>query len=308
MRFGGDPHHALLLDGAMGTELIARGLRVREECPEAWNLERPDDVRAVHAGYAQVGADAVQTNTFGAIRPRLQRFGRQDDLRAIVLSAITLAREGAPGRVVLGSVGPSGETLPLGGAPDLGWLSAAYAETAAVMVEGGVDGIHLETQFHPLELEAAVRGLREGAPNLPIIASMTLMPGVSGLETPHGVPLATMLRAIDAAQPDAVGVNCSIEGERMLAAVQALLRAVSLPVWAQPQAKISQKCVTGRSSESPEAFARHAAALVRAGASAVGGCCGVGAAEIAALRYALDADRIAGRHTGHEPNGPEASS
>ncbi len=51
-----DPARPLLLDGAIGTELIARGLRVREECPEAWNLARPEDVRAIHAAYAAAGA------------------------------------------------------------------------------------------------------------------------------------------------------------------------------------------------------------------------------------------------------------
>jgi methionine synthase I (cobalamin-dependent) len=90
-----------------------------------------------------------------------------------------------------------------------------------------------------------------------------------------------MIRAAEAA--DAVGVNCSVEAERMLHAVEQLREAVSLPVIAKPQAKLSDKCATGRSSESPEAFARHARKLVAAGAVAIGGCCGVGPAGIAAL-------------------------
>ena len=122
----------------------------------------------------------------------------------------------------------------------------------------------------------------------PVIASMTLMPGVSGLETPHGVPMKKMVRAVEASEPDAVGVNCSVEAERMRAAVEELHEALALPVVAKPQAKMSDKCATGRSSESPEKFARDAAALVAAGASAVGGCCGVGPAGIAALKAALE--------------------
>src|SRR5438034_11275166 len=100
MRLERHPERPFLLDGAMGTELIARGLRVREECPEAWNLDRPDDVRAVHAAYIAAGADAVHTNTFGGTRPRLTRFGKQDQLRPILLAAVRLAREAAPGRLV----------------------------------------------------------------------------------------------------------------------------------------------------------------------------------------------------------------
>jgi methionine synthase I (cobalamin-dependent) len=96
-----------------------------------------------------------------------------------------------------------------------------------------------------------------------------------------------MLRALEAGAPDAVGVNCAIEAERMLPAVIALREAVSLPVWAKPQAKLSDKCATGRSRETPESFARHAMTLVQAGAAAIGGCCGTTPASIAALRVAL---------------------
>ena len=288
MRLARDPQRALLLDGAMGTELIARGLRVREESPEAWNLDRPQDVRAVHAAFAAAGAEAVQTNTFGATRPRLERFGLADRQCVIIEAAVELARKGAPGLLVIGSLGPTGETLPLGARPDLGWLEQTFADAAAFLQQAGAEAVHLETHFHPLELEAAIRGARTGADRLPIIASVTLIPGVTGLETPHGVPITRMVRAIEAGQPDAVGVNCSIEGERMLAAVEVLRETLSLPVWAKPQAKVSQKCATWRPSETEEQFARHAAALVRAGASAIGGCCGVGPGGIAALRRTLD--------------------
>jgi methionine synthase I (cobalamin-dependent) len=279
--------HALLLDGAMGTELLARGLRLREECPEAWSLERPDEVRAIHAAYATAGSEVVQTNTFGATRPRLRRFGRHEQLPEIVRAAVQLAKEGAPGRLVWGSLGPSGETVSLSGDAELGWLEEAYAESADLLVAAGADAIHIETMFHPNELAAAVRGAKAGARRRPVIASMTLMAGITGLETPHGVPVERMLRALETTEPDAVGVNCSVDAERMLRAVETLRDRFALPVVAKPQAKISDKCATGRSSESPETFARFARRLVDAGAAAVGGCCGVGPEGIAALKLLL---------------------
>lgn len=287
MRLIRDAAQPLLLDGAIGTELVARGLVVRAESPESWNLSRPDDIRAVHAAYASAGADAVQTNTFGATRPRLARFGLADRLHDICESAVRLAREAAPNAMVIGSLGPTGETIPLGAGSDLGWLRDAFAEPAAILAAAGVDAIHLETQFHPAELQAAIAGVRAGAPSLPLIASMALMPGASGLETPHGVPIAKMVRALEANPPDAVGANCAIEAERMQQAVAELRERLALPVWAKPQAKMSDKCATGRSKETPESFARHAVALVEAGASAVGGCCGTTPASIAALHAAL---------------------
>ncbi len=272
----------------MGTELIARGMRVREECPEAWNLSRPDDVRAIHAGFVAAGAQAIYTNTFGATRPRLARFGLADRQRELIEAAVRLAREAAPGLELFGSLGPTGENLPLGGRlSDASLVQQAFTEAAGLLASAGVNTLVLETMFHPLEMEAAIRGARAAAPGVRLVACMTLMPGASGLETPHGVPIGKMVRAVEAGAPDAVGVNCSIEGERMLAAVEALSDALALPVWAKPQAKISQKCVTGRSSETPEQFAHHALALVDAGAVAIGGCCGVRPDDIAALARAL---------------------
>ena len=93
---------------------------------------------------------------------------------------------------------------------------------------------------------------------------------------------------LEANLPDAVGANCAVEAERMLQIIELLRERFDLPVWAKPQAKLSDKCATGRSTETPEKFARHARALVDAGASAVGGCCGTTPASIAALRAALD--------------------
>jgi len=280
--------HPLLLDGAMGTELIARGLRVREESPEAWNLGRPEDVQAVHSAYVAAGAQALLTNTFGVTRPRLERFGLADRQQEIIHSAVALARAAAGSSVaVIGTLGPTGITLPLKDA-DLDPVEDAFAEAAARLAEAGVDALLIETMFHAGELGAAVRGARRGAPSLSVCASMTLMAGISGLETPHGVPIARMIAAARESSPDAVGVNCTVDAERAHRAVEALAEAFpSLPIVAKPQAKLSDKCASGRSSESPERFAMFAARLVSAGAYAIGGCCGVGPDGIAALKGAL---------------------
>src|SRR6185369_10052917 len=116
---------------------IARGLRVREESPESWNLSRPDDIRAIHAAYAAAGAQAIQTNTFGATRPRLARFGLADQQRQICDAAVRLARQAAPGVAVIGSLGPTGENLALGGKPDTAPLRDAFAEAAAALAAAG---------------------------------------------------------------------------------------------------------------------------------------------------------------------------
>ncbi len=276
----------MLLDGAMGTELIRRGLRLDQECAESWNLSRPAEVQSVHAAYAAAGAEVATTNTFGATAPRLARFGLLSSQGEIIRAAVELAKQGAAGRVIWGSLGPTGETLPLAGA-DLAAVEKAFAVAAGHLASAGVSAIHLETMFHPLELQAAIQGARRA--NLPVYASIALMPGASGLETPHGVPVARMLRALAEGSVDAVGVNCAIEAERMLPAVELLRRQFDLPIIAQPQAKISPKCATFESNESPASFARDASALAAAGAWAVGGCCGTRPEHIAALHQALHA-------------------
>jgi methionine synthase I (cobalamin-dependent) len=232
------------------------------------------------------------TNTFGANRPRLRRFGLETRLGEVIRAAVRLAREGSPGCQVVGSLGPTGETLPLGGKPEEArFVEEAFAESASHLADAGVDALIIETMFHPLELGAALRGCRKGAPNAYLVAAITLMPGASGLETPHGVPVDKMIRALESCPPDAAGVNCSIEGERMLAAVEYLQERLALPLWAKPQGKIPPKCVTPRTTETPEVFARNAMRLVAAGVSAIGGCCGTGPAEIAALKSAIERSR-----------------
>ena len=275
----------VILDGAVGTELVARGLRLPADCPERWTLERANEVREVHAAYISAGVDVIQTNTFGATRPRLARFRLESRQQEVIASAVSLAREVAGSARVVGALGPTGLTLPLGRDADLGEVTRAFAEAASCLERAGVDAIHLETMFHAGELAAALKGARAGAPKTPLWASVTLMPGASGLETPHGVPMSRMIAALEETLPEAVGVNCTLDAERMLRPLSELVAVFAdrLPIIAKPQARRSEKCASGTSLETPERFADHAAGLVRAGATAVGGCCGVGPRELRAL-------------------------
>ncbi len=62
---------AILADGGMGTMLMALGLKPGDT-PELWNVDRVDDVRGIHRGYLEAGAQIILTNTFGGNRRRLQ--------------------------------------------------------------------------------------------------------------------------------------------------------------------------------------------------------------------------------------------
>ena len=51
----------LLLDGGMGTALLARGLCVQDEPADAWNLHHPRHVLEVHREFLAAGAGASET-------------------------------------------------------------------------------------------------------------------------------------------------------------------------------------------------------------------------------------------------------
>ena len=66
-----ETHRTLLVDGAMGTELFARGLTAGDP-PEMWNVDMPERVTSVHAGYIEAGSDIILTNSFGGTSFRLK--------------------------------------------------------------------------------------------------------------------------------------------------------------------------------------------------------------------------------------------
>src|SRR5262245_12182048 len=144
-------------DGAIGSELIALGLDLAVEPPEAWTLSRPEVLRALHRRYLEAGAEVLQTNTFGASRPRLERAGLADAIARVNREAVALARAAGAKRVVA-SVGPTGidpfadDALPR--------IEAACREQIEHLAAAGVDGLHAETLCHPVEARAFLLAAR----------------------------------------------------------------------------------------------------------------------------------------------------
>jgi len=276
-----------LLDGAMGTQLMARGLDLAAEAPESWNIEHPSEVRAIHASYLSAGSNAIQTNTFGANRFRLATRGLDDRVYDFNVAGAALARDAA-GRngVVIGSIGPTGTTPPPEGDANLTALEEAYAEQALALAHGGVDLLHLETAYHPKEARAAVRGCRIGAPDLPIIASLTCRQEGSIYTTGLGFAPEVLVQAFLEEGAEGIGVNCTLEPASMLDIVRMLRARTELPVIAMPTI-----APTNAAPLLPGEFATGVLALHAVGADAVGGCCGTGPADIQAARHALDEQR-----------------
>jgi len=277
----------VLLDGGMGSALIARGL-VGGGCSELWNVERPDTVGAVHAGYLAAGSVAIQTNTFGGSAPALGSHGLASEMEALNRAGACIARRaveqhGAGGRIVAGNIGPSGRLLPPVGDADPDELTDAFAAQAAVLSAAGVDYVAIETMIDIEEALCALRGARQ-ATDLPVTVCLTFEKRPRGFFTVMGNPLLRAAQILADAGADAVGANCSIGSAAMLEACSLLGAASPLPVIVKPNAGLPEMR-DGRTvyRQSPEDFARDVAAMARLGARAVGGCCGTDERFIAAL-------------------------
>ncbi len=276
----------LLLDGAMGTQLQARGLQPGET-PELWNLTRPDDVRAIHEAYFQAGAQVVYSNTFGANRAK---YHGDAPLADVIAAGVAIAREAASGasasdcrRFVALDIGPTGRLLKPAGDFEFDAAYDAFAEQVRIGAEAGADLVVIETMADAYELKAAVLAAKENA-NLPVLATVAL--GNDG-KLLTGADVDCVAALLEGLRVDAVGFNCGFGPEKMLACVRRLASLTSLPIIAKPNAGMP-RVEDGRTvyDLGPEDFAKGVVALIDAGASIVGGCCGSTPAHVAALRAA----------------------
>jgi homocysteine S-methyltransferase len=217
-----DPAHLVLFDGAMGTELYARGVFINQ-CYDELCLRTPELVRAVHASYAAAGAEALETNTFGANRFKLAHHGLEAQVEAINRRGAELAREAADGArggrpvLVAGAVGPLGVRIEPYGPTSREEARAAFTEQIAALRQGGADCVILETFSDLIEIEQAIRAARDVDPAMPVIAQMTVG---EDLRTPYGATPADVARALDAWGADVIGLNCSVGPQAILDAVE----------------------------------------------------------------------------------------
>ncbi len=275
----------LVLDGAMGTMLQARGLPAGEH-PEQFCLDRPEVLRGIHADYLAAGADIILTCTFGGSRLKLPA-GLEPTPFNRAMARIARDAADAAGREVFvaGDMGPCGQFVrPLGDLHPME-LYDAFREQVRGLVEGGVDLILIETQFDLAEVRIAVAAVRAEC-DLPVMVSMTFEQGTSLTGTTPEIFAETMQNL----GVDALGLNCGLGPEEMAPIMERFLACSGAPVFAEPNAGLPE-LVDGKTvfRLPPAPFAEKTAAFVGMGARLVGGCCGTTPEHIAALRRAVDA-------------------
>ncbi len=276
-----DPQEVLVVDGAMGTQLYAKGVFINQ-CYDELNLRASDLVREVHRSYVKAGAEIIETNTFGASRTKLTPYGLEAQTHEINRVAAAIARDEAGDNVlVAGAIGPLGVRLEPYGPTSLAEAREIFAEQMRGLKDGGADFFLIETFADISEMEQAILAARETDPQMPVMAQMTI--GTDCL-TPYGASAEDIAKSLDAFGADIIGLNCSVGPQIILDAIEKMTKVTRKKLVAQPNAGMPRE-VGGRSMymASPEYMATYAAHLVRAGAKIVGGCCGTTPDHIAAM-------------------------
>ncbi|MGH3763908.1 MAG: methionine synthase [Pseudonocardiaceae bacterium] len=298
----------LVADGAMGTMLQSVPLSLDdfaglEGCNEILNITRPEVVRAVHRGYLEAGADAVESNTFGANLANLAEYGIGDRIRELAEAGTVLAREVADEfaeadrqRFVLGSVGP-GTKLPTLGHISFAELRDAYCEQVRGLLAGGADAVLVETSQDLLQCKAAVIAARramvaEGR-HVPIITQVTVETTGTML---LGTEIGAALTALEPLGIDLIGLNCATGPAEMSEHLRQLAKYSRIPLSVMPNAGLPELGTTGAVYPlTPDELATALTGFVTEfGVRLVGGCCGTTREHITAVVQAM-ADLQPGR-------------
>lgn len=275
----------LIFDGAMGTVIYEKGVFLNT-CYDELNLTNPDLIKSIHQDYVDAGADVILTNTFGANKIKLEKYGLANKVREINIAGAKLAKSISEEVYVLGSIGSnlsSGEILT---PENIEQVKDSYREQISALVEAKIDGIIFETFFDIEELLLASSIAKEF--DIPVIASMTL---TKEMETPKGLSIVTALKKLDKSQSvDILGLNCSIGPHAMLSAVEKVIGSISKPLVVQPNAGHPQKR-DGRMIylSTPEYFTSYCKNYINLGVMGVGGCCGTNPEHIKEMARTIKA-------------------
>ncbi|HYD64779.1 methionine synthase [Azospirillum sp.] len=300
----------LLCDGGFGSRIQALDLDVEkdywghENCTDILPLSRPDIVREIHRGYFEAGADMVETDTFGASPVTLGEFGLSDKAFEINVRAVELAREAAEtftdgrARFVLGSIGP-GTKLPSLGHIAYPELEESFRVQAAGQIAGGCDAILIETCQDPLQIKAAVNGVKrarkEAGTDTPVFVQVTVETTGTLLVGTDIAAAATIIQALDV---PLIGLNCATGPMEMGEHVRWLAQNWPGLISVQPNAGLPE-LVDGK-THYPLAAGDFAHWLERFvtddGVNLVGGCCGTNVPHIAAADAMLRKLAPAGGH------------
>ncbi|MHC1737023.1 MAG: homocysteine S-methyltransferase family protein [Ignavibacteriaceae bacterium] len=279
----------LVCDGAWGTMLQQKGLALGE-CPENWNLLYPERIKEIPLAYMGAGADLVKTNSFGGNRFRLEHYSLEDKIGEINKTAAALSKEAVGDQaLVLGSMGPTGKLLLMDEVTPED-LYETFSIQARSLYEGGADALLIETFSDTEEAKQAVKAAIDNTP-LEVIATFTFERTADNqFKTMMGLTPSDVSAAMAETGIGYTGTNCGNGFEDMVRIVNELKKCnpdryivvnanAGMPI-------IIEKRISY--PESPEFAGSIVPALVEAGASIIGGCCGTTPQHISEIRRIID--------------------
>jgi corrinoid protein of di/trimethylamine methyltransferase len=306
----------LILDGAMGTMIQQYGLqeehfregrflqhdKALKGCNDLLSLTCPYVISDIHRRYLDAGADIIETNTFNAQRISMGDYGLQDYCREMNLAACTLARAVADEytaknpdkpRYVVGSVGPTSKTCSMATSGEeplrVDVLRSAYAEQIGALVDGGVDGILIETIFDvknaEVAIEAAETVMQQKHRELPIMLSFSVA-------TPDGhnmlgQSIPAFIASLEGKRIFSVGLNCLSDVTQMTALVQQLASQYPYRISLYPNAGFPDR--NGQYEKSPQSLLSDLWPLIEGHwLNIVGGCCGTTDQHIQLMAKAVE--------------------
>ena len=287
----------IFLDGATGSNLVKRGMPAGA-CPEKWVLENKEVLIGLQREYVEAGSNILYTPTFTANRIKLKEFGLEGQIREINHELVAASKEAAGGKaLVAGDITMTGEQLAPMGKMDFEELVSIYKEQITYLVEGGVDLLVVETMMSLQETRAALIAAKEVC-DLPIMASVTFE---SDGRTLYGTDAQTAAIVLESLGAAAIGANCSTGPDKLVSIIKDMADVTTVPIIAKPNAGLPALDANGNTfyDMKEEEFAQEMKAIVEAGASIVGGCCGTAPSYIKALKESVGNMQI--RH--REPTG-----
>jgi 5-methyltetrahydrofolate--homocysteine methyltransferase len=280
----------VILDGATGSNLQKQGM-MSGDCPEQWIVEHPEIFIDLQMQYIEAGSDALYTPTFTSTSVKLAEYGLEGQQEELIkkLAGLTkeaIRRSGTERHIyMLGDISMTGVQLEPVGAMSFEELVEIYKKEVACLVREGVDGFAIETMMSLQECRAALLAVKETC-DLPVMVTLTYQ---TDGRTLYGTSPETALVVLQSMGADAVGINCSTGPDKMVDAVESMMKYARVPVVVKPNAGLPslENGVTVYDM-GPEEFAERMIPLADCGATVLGGCCGTTPEHIRQLKKAVE--------------------
>lgn len=313
----------LLLDGAMGSMIQKYDLSASEfnGNNDALVLLKPEVISDIHRQYLEAGADIITTCSFSSQRISQAEYGMESRVAELNRAAARIARAEADRmtesdpekpRFVLGDVGPTGRMLsmsddvsdPAARSISFDEMEAAYQEQIQALMEGGVDGILLETVFDTLNAKAGISAYCKAAEALgkqiPLLISMTIS-DKSG-RTLSGQTVEAFTASVMHANPLCIGMNCGLGAKEMLPYLRRMKEAAGGRTWMSCHPNAGLPNQFGTYEQSPSDMAAQMQPMLDEDlCRIIGGCCGTTPAHIKAMADVLQRQSTGGTlHPRHD--------